>query len=635
MSPRLWRQAFLTVLFGACSASVAGCAEAGGDEVPNVSHPAVTVGGLNELCNAVDLRPSPDGLLLAVQSRSLERVPRRVMLGGQVSVVGTRCLFDPELDGCRVSTIRSVAGVLEPQWNEAANAISVVGNSPRGWPGWVLGFDVEARGADLPVMTYKDGASFQARPYDLIRPGANAQDIVTQAAEYDRAVLAADAQGDLPIGGYWAGARFVGYLSETRTSLDLVQSRPEAGSRPVGVPSVFLPDAGLALDEAGRPNLVATGYRADLNGTESGLQTRFHRPVYDGATGRIAGTFSGRSVTLTGDLERAAGEIETRLAEYGDAQLAAVSALKSKGQVWAIARRAGGDVVLLQADTRDGGASDRVIGCGSAPALPEIDIAYDDWGASGHEMPATLYRPKAARTLIVFLHGGPGRNGQGATLSPNVLAYLEQGLAVAVVEYSGSTGSGLSIPARVRTLGPEAQRLDARYLSLAIERLRTDYDLVGIHAESFGGALLTHPALTGWDFAVGVAPYVRHRDPASWRFNRVGGVALRYQRGFESAFFGEPGSRAREGFENDLEARLASWTPSKPVLLVIGGRDDYAQPSDFQRLLARSNVKLVVLPGANHNTVFWDDAGRREIAAFTAGVQDLSRRSPPRASAGR
>lgn len=579
-------------------------------EPPPPVVPHAVVGSLIDLCRGVDLRPSPDGAFLAVQARSLDRVPRRIMSSGDVSLVALPCLFDPNARNCDVHRIRSVAGVSEPQWSENGAELTLLGNSPRGVPGWIFGFRLTRDAGGASVWARQAAAPFRARPYDLIRTGANSQSVAEQAQAYDAVISALNERATLPIGGYWAGSEYIGYLSEDRDTGGLRYTPPSGDLQPIPTTAALLPDAAPALNETGQAELLGMGYRSSLTGASPPLRAPFHRTVHDARTGRAVGSYGPETLDLPPRFETAGRALEAALKGYGDARFIAVTTLDAGSAVFALARRTNGDLMVLHITGDSVQPDRRDIGCASGqPSRDPVSLTQQDWGRDGRLLPVSLYETAGADTLVVFLHGGPGRNEVGGETPPPVQMYLDRGYSVAVPEYSGSSGGGLDLAGRIATSGAAAHRLDAADLSLALRDRRAKYDRIGLHAESFGGALITQPDLRNVDFVVAIAPYVRHRDPASWRTRDLSPNRIAYQNAGEAAFFGAPGSAERTGFESALIENLANWAPTAPTLIIIGSRDDFSQPSDFEAVARNPRVRLHVVDQANHLTIFSEREG--------------------------
>lgn len=543
------------------------------------------------------------------------------MLSGAVSIVALPCLFDTDVGNCEVFRISSVAGVSEPQWSADGAEFTLLGNSPRGRPGWIFGFQLTRDARGTLAWVQQAAAPFRARPYDLIRTGVNSQSVTQQAQTYDQVIAALDERVPLPIGGYWAGSDYIGYLSEERGTLALRYAPPSGGLQPIPTTAALLPDAAPALNEAGQPELLGMGYRASLTGASTPPRAPFHRTVYDARTGRSVGSYGPGTLDLPPRFEQAGRTLEAALKAYGDAWFIAATTLDSSATLFALARRTNGDLIILRI-TEDAARPDRrEIACASdQPARGPISLTHEDWGRDGRPLSVSLYETEGADTLIVFLHGGPGRNEVGGETPVPVQTYLDRGYSVAVPEYSGSSGGGLDLAGRIAASGAAAHRLDAADLSLALQGRRTKYDVIGLHAESFGGALMTQPGLEGIDFVVAIAPYVRHRDPATWRTRDLTPAQIAYQNGGEAAFFGAPGSAERTGFENALVDNLARWAPTVPTLIIVGSRDDVSQPSDFETVARNPHVRLQVVDRANHLTIFNEREGET-LRSFLDTVQ--------------
>lgn len=266
-------------------------------------------------------------------------------------------------------------------------------------------------------------------------------------------------------------------------------------------------------------------------------------------------------------------------------------------------------------------AAERAIDCGPyvLDAAP-IAIRRTDWGEAAHPLPVTMYDREGADTLVVYLHGGPSVQAQGADIPLQVYAYLEAGFSVAVVEYSGSAGGPVELVQRIRVQGPEAQQRDAAFISRAVTTERARYGRIGIHGDSFGGSLLTQPGLIGSDFLIGLAPYLVHRDPETWTVRRRRGEDLRRVRAQAAAQFGAPGSPQRIGFEQALSENLAAWRPDAPTLIVVGDRDDFSRPEDIASAAGAADIRRLVIPRGNHGTVFQDPRTTEAIRAFLGSV---------------
>ncbi|KQW79770.1 hypothetical protein ASC65_14590 [Brevundimonas sp. Root1279] len=523
------------------------------------------------------------------------------MRTSSVLVAPLPCLFDEQRDVCDLTKLTSVAGVLEPQWRDQSG-FTVIGNTRRGWPGWVFSF--EFGDADDTEWTPGAAAEFGAAPYDLIRTGYNPKSVPEQAAEYDRVIGLVDAKAALPIGGYWAGDQFLGYLYELRGSLNLRYAPPSGPAADLGIASPLLPDARLGLNRSNEIELLAQGFRAPLDNAPEAVRVAFDRDVFDAGSGRIIGSFGVRSTTLPPSWEKAATSLQQALTELGDPHLVAVATVEAQGQIFAMAERVDGSRFLLKVG-RDGQRAIRPITCSTDKTTgASVTVKREDWGQDAWPMPVTMYATEGADTLIVFLHGGPGKN-HAATAPPHqAVQYLDRGYSVAIVEYSGSSGAGLDLASRIATFGGEALANDAALVSAAARQRRSQYRFIGLHAESFGGSLLTQPELSGFDFLIALAPYVRIHAPETWTVNRLEPVQLEYQRGFERAFFGAQESPARASFETALERQLSSWRLSIPALIVLGDRDDYSRPSDFYALARDPQTEVFVVDGRNHLTVF-------------------------------
>jgi hypothetical protein len=582
---------FIAAAIAGCLASGAACSEPDPGDMPAASKPFITRADISEFCYAEGVVLAPNARSVLLETISRASLQPQAIVGGRLAIATTECL-DRSASGCALTTISSVAGVANGQFRRSGDGIVFIANTPQGRPGYV--FEATGRGADLHLSEDRgrldEGVALAIRFGDSDRTAGQVADDLNTAADK----LAEMFPGDLRT--FWGADRYLGALSTSPDDLDLSLIDPDGTARPLGVKQPYLLNPLLASTQTGA-DVFASGYRWSQAQSPAPLAP-FSYPVLSSRDGSVIGRFSPRAILLDDALAAQGRTLEGALNKDPGARLVSVAAHPETGAVVALARAFNGDALTYIVANGEAPVRQNRIACGGDRPRHEPTIREAVWGSGEDAIPITLYETPGSRQAVVLLHGGPGG---GVDRISTVAFYVANGFSVVVPAYGTSLGVGTVIASKLATLGMEGQSRDARTLSAGIAALKRSYRVVGVHAESFGASLLTNPSFTGADFTIAVAPYLRHRDPGGWTINRLSQRRLDYQRRFEAAFFGDG------DFISALDQHLARWTPASPHLILIAGRDDYAPASDTAPLESRDNVERVILPDANHATIFSED----------------------------
>lgn len=602
------RAMFITSVIFGCFALTVSCSVSDQENLPAASKPFITIADSSELCYAEGMTISPDAETVLLETISRTAIQPQSIVGGRLAIATVDCL-DHNAAGCEIKTIRSVSGIANGQYRSSGNEIVFIANTSDGRPGYVFeakldGFRVTEEYGRLNrsnILAIRFGNSDRSTGQIAADINSVAHDVGNLSSGDSRA--------------YWAGDDYIGALSTSPENLDLSQIDPDGNVQSLGVKQPYLSNPLVARTEAGA-SIFALGYRWQ-RADDSARVEPFSHPVLASNNGVVVGAFTPRTVILDRALASQGRALETALYADPGARLISVSAHPARGIVVALARAFNGDALTYIVRGGHAPVLHNRIDCGGGRANHSPTVREAVWGVGENAIPITIYETPGSKHAVVFLHGGPGLDPSVIDQSPTISFYIANGFSVVVPAYGTSVGAGVAISSKLATLGMDGQSQDARTISAGITALKRSYQVVGVHAESFGASMLTNPSLTGADFTVAVAPYLRHRDAGNWTINRLSRKRLDYQRKFETAFFGDG------DFVSALSQNLSRWTPVNPHLILIAGRDDYAPASDTAFLDARDNVERIILPAANHATIFSQDVLEPVLKRYLESLSSL------------
>jgi pimeloyl-ACP methyl ester carboxylesterase len=425
----------------------------------------------------------------------------------------------------------------------------------------------------------------------------------TNAAELARltnALKSGRASGQLTLLGLHMGQQgLLGATYEERPSLRLMASVGAGEPYAVGLTAPYAAHWSLAPNPKGRLMFSAMGYQATLYGGRwRALKVApYQLPLSDPASGQLVGRQNERTAELDGDAEVHAKD------EASDFILSA-----SKSEAAGIRRafiRA--DVFGNKTIELGRGADAKMLRC---PRRDAAQIGYTvnqlELGDAARSLPAKLYRVAGqvgqSQGLVLFFHGGPAETLGYGENQLSVRRYLEMGLDVLAVEYSGSKGAGAQLSTRLKQTGGQALQADAAQIRRFLQTRFIGVKII-LHGESFGAlpAIRTEQTLGNRvALTVLVAPYLKHRSAYSRPSDRF--YNQQYQADFELATIGIASSHASG--ETDLlrgfPEEAGTWSPNGRVVAIFGETDAFVRPSD---LGDGPMIERVIVPRTGHDTV--------------------------------
>lgn len=575
---------------------------------------------MSDFCTTRSISISPDAKFLLLDTGEALTRPGRVIVGGRLSLLSAGCL-DTTNDACSVVRIRSISGVSSPRFRDDSRGFVFFGNDQRGGERYTFSASILQDGPTLDVQLQNAVTELPRGVVTPIHRGSSDRDaaaVVDEAAEVTAGIR--NAAGKI-VRSYWNHDGYVGSILLGQVDEPVLIARPDGTVDPTAALAAFVPDGELLETADGVLEFVAQGYREPV-GDHAYAVPANSKPIIESSRGVSIGYFTPRHVSTGGSLSPVEQVANRFLEDRPDIQLVAVSVNRAAGVLVGIGKSITDDAVVFEIDAASLKLRERLVSCGSPPEAAPVSVRISEmmWGDARHPLPVTLYDAPNSDRAVVFLHGGPGANGHGVNMSARVVDYLDHGFSVFVPSPSASVGGGLQLASRISELGVEAQRRDAAAISEGIRAARARYSLVGIHAESFGGSLLTNPNLAGQDFTVAIAPYLVHRDPATWTVDALSPARLDQQRRYEKAYLGEG------EYSQSLEKQLSEWTPRSPLIAVYAARDDYSPVSDFGNIGLSEGIRVLVVPGTNHSSVFQDPLTMPSIFGF---LDELLPTAPP------
>lgn len=575
-----------------------------GPEVPVITRP-----GLDKTCGLSSIAASPDGRAAAV-SRSGGLASVGAPLGlSSVLVFGPDCTQDGA--NCRVHEIGSTAGIAYPSWS-GRRSLFVIGANRRSWPSRVVEFDWNSNGD----LTSRGVGNFTPISYRLAFSGIVNWTDASGAADHIEYATLPSVPKFRPLSGSWVQGRFVGNLVENLTDLSIglqTSTQPieaiELHATEVQRPVILAGDTRWQIGDAG---YVVVGQEKWLAGD----------PLLEALSGRVVGLVEGRQIR---GLTRSAswGKINLALAKYETSYIASASYVASHDVLFVLLKDVfGGAIVVRLSAGRV--TTELTTSCRNDGRAPP-KIAFDDWGAIDRPLPVQRMSAGPTRKLVVYFHGGPG--GQGAKKPANdaIRVYLDAGYDVALVEYSGSRGSGLGISRRLASEQFDAVSKDVEEIGKRIGEFSTKYDEIALHGESYGAvyaATLQRSIFPS--FTVLVAPWLQYRKPQDWLPN--GQARWTYQEKFENRIFGWRSSSYKSAWLGNLAKSVESWPPGRETLVILGEADRLVPAAEVSRLLDPKRVRILVMPNINHEYVLGYD---KTLAALEAYLAERAARSEP------
>ncbi len=212
--------------------------------------------------------------------------------------------------------------------------------------------------------------------------------------------------------------------------------------------------------------------------------------------------------------------------------------------------------------------------------------------------------------LVVFCHGGPTSEAQGG-LDPVVQYFTSRGLAVAAVNYRGSSGCGRAFRRRLDGLWGVADVDDCiRFASALVEAGLADGDRMAIRGTSAGG-LTALGALIRADVFAGAAAWYGVTD-----LEALAADTHDFESHYVDSLIG-PWPEARATYRSRSPIHLADQVNGS--VLLLQGVEDPVVPADqserFAATLADRGVpcRLVLFEGESH--------GFRQAATIEASLR--------------
>ncbi len=296
-------------------------------------------------------------------------------------------------------------------------------------------------------------------------------------------------------------------------------------------------------------------------------------------------------------------------------------------------------------------------GCGNAAARPgEGGAVFLPWLANdsaggrivrdvvyaeveGQPLQLDLYLPRRDRSpapLVIYLHGGGWRDGDKANIPPDVLLLLNDGIAVASVNYrlTGDTRfAARAFPAQIHDV-----KGAVRYLRAHAAEYRLDPERIAVWGASAGGHLAALLALSGGNAALEgtVGGNLAQSSRVSAVVDFFGPTQLEAQGGVhdlpaapEAALIGAPLGQIKAHLHDptppwpELAERMLAAGPvhhvdaSDPPAFIAHGADDRLVPPDQSARLAAAlqaagvAVEHTVVARAGHDFTAMPVAGAR------------------------
>lgn len=569
---------------------------------------------------------SPSGIYAAFWRRQADiRLGSRGTETGDAVVVNLDCLRrHRSFRACQAVHIESLGSIHYPMFAESSHELSVK-DSRLG----LITHKIRYYSDGLQILSSKreNIAAKQANPLQFYgeRPVFNGGYI----SHIERAFSSLKAHSDKTLRMIQLSLDrdgLQGLLAESSVELKLTVFDSGGQSWSSDVPSAFLAHASVGRSVDGRVMLTADGV-AMTQGKDGKLKEVpnaegvLRRPLIEAVTGRIVGffgekkieRFDGENIVPWKELSFVERSLQTdeyiidastSIAPSGNAKhLAAIT-----GDVWG--RR------KLHVSSAGGVGRSFSLSCGQVENLPEINDEIVDIGDVDWPVVAKLYRgPGQRRGLVVFIHGGPGASAGFGNYLPTTQFYLREGYDVLIPEVSGSVGRGVPLSSRLKALGADAVQRDADYISAYSKMMRRKYTVIVAHAESFGAVtwLWTHRQPSTFDKSILLVPLLNLREPEDWtKYHQLGGYSPKFQRAFESTFFGEDGSRRK--FAGAILGRASDDTESSNTLIIQAKNDPTSRPEDTAKIT--SNGAKLVTTNTFHAGITADPETWKSIRKF-------------------
>lgn len=262
----------------------------------------------------------------------------------------------------------------------------------------------------------------------------------------------------------------------------------------------------------------------------------------------------------------------------------------------------------------------------SAAGATQRDVVYAE--VEGQPLHLDLYLPRRAPTpapLVIWLHGGGWRDGDKTPVPPGVLLLLDDGIAVASVNYrlTGDTRFGERVfPAQIHDV-----KGAVRFLRGHAAEYRLDPDRFAVWGASAGGHLAALLALSGGNAALEgtVGGNLGQSSRVSALVDFFGPTQLEAQGGVhdlpaapEAALIGAPLGQIKAHLHDpnppwpELAERMLAAGPvhhtdaSDPPAFIAHGVNDWLVPPDQSARLAAAlravevAVEYFTVPGAGH-----------------------------------
>lgn len=556
--------------------------------------PFVELQPLGAICGLEAISAAPKGLRVLGRSRLSGALAKAPTAFSSLTAFGSECFATGQT--CEPRKLSSISGLVSPAWSRDGETFYVIGGDRRSNPSILFRYRWEQAGVSTQPV---EAARFRPSAYRLHFSGAVDWPSVSTGISAIEAGSRTHPDSRLrPLAASWSGGQPVGQLwfRLDDQSLWALNTDSQAGRTSLTMADVLEPH--LALDNRSRMLVSDTGF---LTGKAHAYPDG--TGVVDASSGHVVGTFKGRTISMMEpmiDIEEvnAALQVQTRF------YIASVQYVPSSHALFVLLKDAfdGSKLILF----RPGLATREVsMVCGGIQAsTPPPTIRMDDWGEPARALPVWTYSTGHSRRLVIFFHGGPGGQGLGKSLPPLARVYLGAGYDVAMVEYSGSKGAGLTLADRLAKEGFDALERDSAAIRAQESRLLTIYDEIGLHAESYGamygvGLRLERAPV----FTVFVAPWLRYRDPSEWLGPDANVTRIAYQRRYEQNTFGWTTTDDLVQWSQCQTDKVSAWRPSPQTFIILADRDRQVPPKFVKAELGDRDATIIVLPGVGHDGI--------------------------------
>ncbi len=533
-------------------------------------HFGIAPGTLAALCNLDQMLVAPDGSrAFAYHTPTVSRAFDAALTSAAVFDVD--CIRERGWEACPIDAIEALDKLVPLAWTADSRSLFLIEGNER------LTALTARSGTD--AILSPDSSAAVVREFGVtITPGAPASSRSAPALARRISRAWSQALADRPPNAsVWSsrynGADRVDVLYQHRTSLNLLWPSV-TGERDTGVKSVWVQGVRLEVNAAGTLAIAGDGVFSVL-GEEATVPPWQARPIRDPRTGQIDGFHDERRI-LRADFMPAPNH--EQLALRPDEII--LAAQRIPGGILAVVQQLSGATRWV-VHTNDGPDNSASCGPGDDQGV-ETQIAYGRVGEDGASMvPYSLYRSlNPSKRLAIFFHGGPGSQQIFNSQSAFIRQFRSAGYDVLAPEYSGSTGAGPALAARLREGRVRAVQEDAK--AIAQSDILKGYETIASVGSSFGavGAIALEQQTSLIDCTILIGPYLRYRDPALWtKIDDRGGFPPRYQYLVDAAFFGDDIEADSTGFASQLRTMVTSWNP-KGTAFAVFGADDVVSRSD-------------------------------------------------------